>query len=164
MAFNKNLDAYPEVLTELITRLDAGSPAITVPFLDRTQAIHTRFTFYDFKKALRHSDTERGKELCRMAERVAVTLRGDCLIFSSRDRSAEALAIAGALAKMGNVPGIDADIVTDEITRLNGIDGGNTPFNPPHNTKSLITITSPPVDQFPVDQEYLLDKFFPRKD
>lgn len=152
MSFNKNVDSYPEAFFELVEKIDRLQQPVQVAFESRNAALHLRFKFYDFKKALRLASGDRASELRRMAERVSVTVQGNVLTFNPRDGAAGVMALSNALRNMGNISGVNSDDVEAEIMRLRGQSGIDTNTHPCDAT------------QIPRDQESLLSKFYPNKD
>ena len=117
MARTYNINSFSPLYADLIKAVhDKGS--LSVPHPDATAARRARFTFYDFKKALRTSPEEHFQSLSLMAEAISVTISGNVLTFSLRDHDPETQALARALMNAGTIPGIPAQTVHDEIDSL----------------------------------------------
>lgn len=146
MGFNKNIDGYPQQYSQLCERLWDDPTPITIVMESKGAATRLRFKFYDFKKALRLQTSDRGRELCRMAENTVVIVRDNTLEFSSRDHALDAIAIDAALVAMGNTHAHSPDAVQNELDRLVG--------NP------IIPDQSPSTEPQPETQDSLLNRYF----
>lgn len=150
MAFNKNIDGYPQQFVQLTEKIWNDPTPIIVTMPSKGEATRLRFKFYDFKKALRLQTSERGQDLCRMAENVVVIIRGNIVEFSSRDHAMDAIAIESALIAMGNVPGRDSDTIQNELDRIAAM-----PITP-----TIPQTITPDPQPTPDTQEDLLGRYF----
>lgn len=93
----KNPAAYPTVYSELIEIVSSSGEDFRHRCASNKEAMHLRFSFYDFIKACKKSHFQRDRDLAEMAAGLMFKVSGQDLIVCSRDMQEGAISLQSSL-------------------------------------------------------------------